>query len=80
MFYPGDCVDVGKQSALRWIHDGAARPLQPRIMDEDMTGCGVVLVGDSAAAARLREAAPKLAVSEQPDYRLSYPRTLLLVI
>lgn len=82
-YHPGDCVDVGKQSALRWIIDGSARALAPQKFDAaELKGCGVVLMGDpapalAAQASRITQYIPTLpiTISDAPD--LPYARTLI---
>lgn len=46
-YYPGDWVEVGKQTAQRWIIDGAARSAQPQKL-VSLDGCGVVSLSGKA--------------------------------
>lgn len=76
-YYPGDWVEVGKQTALRWIADGAAQPGKPLPLDAAAGGCGVVLIAESGAAGRLDAVAPGLSVTQADAPTLPYARTLL---
>jgi hypothetical protein len=76
-YYPGDWVDVGKQTALRWIADGAARSGKPLAIDNIISGCGVVVLGDAGYAGKLEGVAPGLAMTQADAPDLPYARTLL---
>lgn len=77
MYHPGDCVDVGKQTAQRWVVDGAARFLTPQALDADLTGCGVALIGDMTLAGKLKTHAPSLEVEQGVTPSLPFARTLI---
>lgn len=72
----GDWVEVGKQTALRWVAEGSARVLsaQKLALDPD---CGVVIRGvEDAVQSRL--ARVSLTAKTQPgSLDLPWPRTLL---
>ena len=76
-YYPGDWVEVGKQTAQRWIIDGAARSAKPLALDTVRGGCGVVVLGDAGYAGKLEGVAPGLALSQADAPDLPYARTLL---
>lgn len=76
-YYPGDWVEVGKQTAQRWILDGAARAASHRACTDDLTGCGVALLGNLGAAARLQTHAPQLALEPVVEPSLLFAKTLL---
>lgn len=76
-YYPGDWVDVGRQTAQRWVVDGAARWAAPQTFAGSLAGCGVALVGDIEQAARVRTALPQLAVEPIVAPELKFARTLV---
>lgn len=82
MFYGGDWVEIGDQTALRLITDGLARTSDPALMTQDFAGAGVVAYGDDQtqvdqAALLLRKLLPGLAVQTADEPKLSFSRTLL---
>ena len=79
-YHPGDWVDIGKQTALRWCADGIARAADVRALE--LSGCGVI-VADAAQRERsspgdwLRSIAPGVEIAAPGDDALPFPRTLL---
>lgn len=69
-YYPGDWVEVGKQTAQRWVIDGAARFANPHA-PVSLDGCGLVTLGDL----HIPDAAVPAEHAPQPVLR--YARTLL---
>lgn len=82
MFYNGDWVEIGDQTALRLITDGLARTSDPALMVHDFAGAGVVAYGEDKeqveqAALLLRKLLPGLAVQTSDEPKLSFSRSLL---
>lgn len=69
-YYPGDWVEVGKQTAQRWVIDKAARFAKPQVL-VSLDGCGVLSV---AGKAGLEHGVPTV-VKDAPS--LPYARTLI---
>lgn len=69
-YYPGDWVDVGKQTAQRWVIDGAARFASPQTA-VSLDGCGMVTLGSY----RQPEAPVPVEHADAPT--LCFARTLL---
>lgn len=76
-YHPGDWVEVGKQTALRWINDGAARSAKPLAVGVLLGNCGIVVLGDAGYAGKLDGALPGLALSQAAAPDVPYARTLL---
>lgn len=55
MYYPGDFVELGKQTALRLITDGMAESPDGDAHQIDLTHCALSVVGDGAFDARALE-------------------------
>ena len=51
-YHPGDWVEVGKQTAQRWVVDGAARYASAQTT-VSLDGCGVVALGNTHMSAEL---------------------------
>lgn len=76
-YHMGDWVEVGKQTALRWIADGAARTAKRLPLDAAAGGCGVLLLGDQGFAGKLEGIAPGLTLTQADAPDLPYAKTLL---
>lgn len=76
-FHPGDWLDVGRSTALRWIAEGSARVLNRAVLSAALAGCGAVVQGD---AGFLRGAFPELELirAEDAPFALPFDRTLLI--
>lgn len=74
-FHPGDWVDVGRQTALRWIAEGTARVFNRAALSHAMTGCGVVLLGEFDGAG-IRGALPEIEIVQDDALALPFDRTL----
>lgn len=82
MFYAGDWVDIGDQTALRLITDGLARTSDPALLVQDYVGAGVVAYGEDKneveqSALFLRKLLAGLAVQTAEEPKLAFSRTLL---
>lgn len=77
-YHPGDWVDVGRQTARRWVVDGVARFATPQLIAGDLSECGIVAVGArKVAAAALREKLPDLKIEAERTPTLRFAKTLL---
>jgi hypothetical protein len=81
MYYGGDWVDIGEQTAIRLITDGLARTSDPALLTNDFTGAGVLAYGEDKAqveqaALLLRKLIPGLAVQTADEPKLSFSRNL----
>ena len=76
-YHPGDWVDVGRQTAQRWVNDGVARWAEPQKYTAALTGCGVALLSVPESAAKLSAALPQLAVEPVSAPALPFARTLV---
>ena len=76
-YHPGDWVDVGRQTAQRWVNDGIARWAEPQKYTAVLTGCGVALRGEPELATKLRAALPQLPVEPASESALPFARTLV---
>lgn len=76
-FHPGDWIDVGRATALRWIADGTARVVNRAVLSAALAGCGAVVQGD---AGFIRGALPELEIvsAEDAPFTLPFDRTLLI--
>lgn len=75
----GDCVDVGKQQALRWIADGLALPVNPdRTGGFFPPGSGIVIWGgDDDSVGALEPIAPHVKIEHAEQPRLSFSQTVI---
>lgn len=73
--YPGDWVDVGKSTALRWVSMGAARFPDNKVPEGWARGCGIVTTADESVLARLGLGD---IATEKPggDAAIPFPRTI----
>ena len=80
--HPGDWIEVGKQTAMRWIADGSAAPAQPLVLEADLRGCGALVMtragggAPSLAVPQLSDTLKMLSVETSDEYTLRYARTL----
>ena len=75
-YHPGDWVEVGRQTAQRWIIDGVARTATPKAIQSNLAGCGVVISGSRAAVTRLTARMTDLRHEYSDDLPFSFSRTL----
>lgn len=83
-YYAGDWVDVGNQTARRWLADGVARVFDPSALAGDLRGCGLVAVEvmavrDTDRPGRLTSVYKALPVQTAVEIpvTLPYARTLI---
>lgn len=77
-YHPGDWVDVGKQTALRWCADGTARVADVRVLAEGLADCGVV-TEDEIVRDAVKKTLPALeVVTPDASIPLPFPKTLIL--
>ena len=75
-YHPGDWLDVGRQTALRWVDSGAARPISGTLLEIE-PDCGIVVRGKEMAPGHWLKALGKVPLTPGALV-LKYPRTLLL--
>jgi len=76
-FHPGDWVDIGKQTAIRWIAEGAAVSPQP-INNLLPPGCGAVLWSENPQTRKQLETLSLPITVWGPDVLIPYSRTVFL--
>lgn len=76
-FYPGDCVEAGKQTALLWISQGEARALDSRQLEVLDAQCGVLIRGGNTEHAEQITRKYGILGTALGDARCVFARTLI---
>ena len=77
-FVAGDWVEVGKQTALLWISEGAAWVPEGRAVDLSGDDCGVFILGNlERGKEQLGDYVGKIALQHGDTPTLPWPKTLI---